>query len=45
MWLLLAFAVMMLFAFNLLLTLVAFRYVLKPLLIVLFMSGAGLPIS
>ncbi|MDM9592980.1 phosphoethanolamine--lipid A transferase [Pseudomonas guariconensis] len=41
MWLLLAFAVMMLFAFNLLLTLVAFRYVLKPLLIVLFMSGAG----
>jgi len=40
-WLVLAFAVIMLFAFNLVLTLVAFRYVLKPLLIVLFMSGAS----
>ncbi|MBK5011008.1 phosphoethanolamine--lipid A transferase [Pseudomonas sp. S60] len=40
-WLSLAFAVLMLFAFNLILTLCAFRYVLKPLLIVLFMSGAG----
>ncbi|MGE7993939.1 phosphoethanolamine transferase [Pseudomonas sp. NPDC089554] len=40
-WLMLAFAVMMFFAFNLVLTLLAFRYVLKPILIVLFMSGAG----
>ncbi len=40
-WLSLAFAVLMLFAFNLILTLLAFRYVLKPVLIVLFMSGAG----
>ncbi|MCA4078514.1 DUF1705 domain-containing protein, partial [Pseudomonas kurunegalensis] len=40
-WLSLAFAVLMLFAFNLILTLFAFRYVLKPVLIVLFMSGAG----
>ncbi|MGE8169527.1 phosphoethanolamine transferase [Pseudomonas putida] len=40
-WLSLAFAVMMLFAFNLILTLLAFRYVLKPVLILLFMSGAG----
>ncbi|MDF0733129.1 phosphoethanolamine--lipid A transferase [Pseudomonas entomophila] len=40
-WLLLAFAVMMLFAFNLVLTLIAFRYVLKPVLMLLFMSGAG----
>ncbi|QCI14005.1 phosphoethanolamine--lipid A transferase [Pseudomonas putida] len=40
-WLSLAFAVMMFFAFNLILTLLAFRYVLKPVLIVLFMSGAG----
>ena len=41
MWLILAFAVLMLFAFNLVLTLFAFRYVLKPLLVVLFISGAG----
>ncbi|MBC3423528.1 phosphoethanolamine--lipid A transferase [Pseudomonas sp. RW3S2] len=40
-WLGLAFAVLMLFAFNLILTLLAFKYVLKPVLIVLFMSGAG----
>ncbi|CAM3780853.1 Phosphoethanolamine transferase EptA [Pseudomonas reidholzensis] len=40
-WLMLAFAVMMFFAFNLLLTLVAFRYVLKPVLVLLFMSGAA----
>ena len=40
-WLSLAFAVMMLFAFNLILTLLAFRYVLKPVLVLLFMSGAG----
>lgn len=40
-WLSLAFAVLMLFAFNLVLTLLAFRYVLKPVLILLFMSGAG----
>ena len=40
-WLSLAFAVLMLFAFNLILTLLAFRSVLKPVLIVLFMSGAG----
>ncbi|TFF40052.1 phosphoethanolamine transferase [Pseudomonas sp. RIT623] len=40
-WLSLAFAVMMLFAFNLILTLLAFRYVLKPVLIVLFMGGAA----
>ncbi len=40
-WLGLAFAVMMFFAFNLILTLLAFRYVLKPVLIALFMSGAG----
>jgi lipid A ethanolaminephosphotransferase len=40
-WLILAFAVLMLFAFNLVLTLFAFRYVLKPLLVVLFISGAG----
>ena len=40
-WLMLAFAVVMFFAFNLVLTLLAFRYVLKPVLIVLFMSGAG----
>lgn len=40
-WLGLAFAVLMLFAFNLILTLLAFKYVLKPVLILLFMSGAG----
>src|SRR5262249_12315243 len=40
-WLGLAFAVLMLFAFNLVLTLLAFRYVLKPVLIVLFVSGAS----
>ncbi|MCU7240294.1 phosphoethanolamine transferase [Pseudomonas peradeniyensis] len=40
-WLSLAFAVLMLFAFNLILTLLAFRYVLKPVLIVLFLSGAS----
>lgn len=40
-WLLLAFAVTMFFAFNLVLTLLAFRFVLKPVLILLFMSGAG----
>ncbi|MDR2306932.1 MAG: phosphoethanolamine--lipid A transferase [Paucimonas sp.] len=40
-WLGLAFAVLMLFAFNLVLTLLAFRYVLKPVLVLLFMSGAG----
>ncbi|SEP69978.1 phosphoethanolamine transferase [Pseudomonas soli] len=40
-WLSLAFAVLMLFAFNLILTLLAFRYVLKPVLIVLFISGAS----
>lgn len=40
-WLSLAFAALMLFAFNLILTLFAFRYVLKPLLVILFLSGAG----
>ncbi|MEX5589734.1 phosphoethanolamine transferase [Pseudomonas urmiensis] len=40
-WLLLAFAVLMFFAFNLVLTLVAFRYVLKPVLMLLFISGAA----
>ncbi|WP_286884475.1 phosphoethanolamine transferase [Pseudomonas sp. UBA7456] len=40
-WLTLAFAVLMLFAFNLILTLIAFRYVLKPLLVLLFVSGAA----
>ncbi|HEK1687659.1 TPA: phosphoethanolamine--lipid A transferase [Pseudomonas putida] len=40
-WLGLAFAVLILFAFNLVVTLLAFKYVLKPVLIVLFMSGAG----
>ena len=40
-WLGLAFAVLMFFAFNLVLTLLAFRYVLKPVLVILFMSGAG----
>ncbi|MFB4392274.1 MULTISPECIES: phosphoethanolamine transferase [unclassified Pseudomonas] len=40
-WLMLAFAVLMFFAFNLVLTLLAFRYILKPVLILLFMSGAG----
>ncbi|WP_295484952.1 phosphoethanolamine--lipid A transferase [uncultured Pseudomonas sp.] len=40
-WLSLAFALLMVFAFNLLLTLLAFKYVLKPVLIVLFMAGAA----
>ena len=36
-----AFGVMIVFAFNLVLTLLAFRYVFKPLLILLFMISAG----
>ena len=33
-WLMLAFALLMLFAFNLVLTLIAFKYVFKPVLMV-----------
>ncbi|MBO0366169.1 phosphoethanolamine--lipid A transferase [Pseudomonas putida] len=40
-WLMLAFALLMLFAFNLVLTLIAFKYVFKPILMVLFVSGAA----